>query len=379
MVQIRLLDRQSIREFEWPEGTEYERNYLLPIITKGSKDFISNIQTEMQLLQLGDHLFPVTVNHTEYDNAYTSSPYTAYISYAKQEMGRLHNKPLEIGMNGIINLLSPILKWGEINHVASVNNWLLSTNLYPDWQGKHIKQTTDCLVSAFPKHVIMFRSLNSYSNSHLIDAMLSAGYILIPFRQVFIFDNVIKPYMNTRNMEIDRKILKKTSYPFFCHNDVSSKDYATIAKLYYLLYFGKYSTCAPLFTEKFIGHCHQNKLFNFQGLRDHDGEIIGIVGSFLRNNTLATPLVGYNTQLPLEEGLFRMITALAILEAYDNGYSFNISSGVSQFKRMRGATPYMEYIALYLHHLPFKRRVIWNILHYLMNHIGVPLIEKYQF
>lgn len=77
MTAIKLYTRENIDQLEWPSDSHYERDYMLPMMRLGTTHFFSNIQTELQLLQLESFFFPLTINETEYQNAYTCSPYTA--------------------------------------------------------------------------------------------------------------------------------------------------------------------------------------------------------------------------------------------------------------------------------------------------------------
>jgi len=380
MVSLKLYNQSSLGDLHLPALYQYLSDYARSLISLEANTFISNVNTQMNILQVNEHFFPITINEAEYDNAYVCSPYTAYISYGKQELWKLHNKPLEKALSLVLKSLDPIFKASGINKVICLNNWLLSTNLYPNWNGDEgIPEILEFLTSTFPHHAILFRSLNEYTNRELMQNLKKNDFKLIPSREIFIFDKALKKYIRKRNTVIDLKFLNKTPYYVVGHEDISVNDYGAIVRLYEKLYFEKYSDCSPHFTEAFIRLCHEKKLLKMQGLRNRDGHLEGIIGSFTRNGVLATPLVGYNTDQPRSEGLFRLITALALKEAFENNYVFNISAGVSQFKRWRGAVGFIEYNAVFDQHLPFKQRAAWNAIHFLMKNIGIPLLHKYQF
>lgn len=379
MVAIKLFNSTNIQKLDWPDGSLYEYHYISSFLEQGPAHFISNIQTDLHLLQAGSHFFPVTVNHTEYQNAYTCSPYSGYISYARKELSKLKNPLIEKSLSLLLDTLDPILKNGEINKVVGINNWLISTNLYPKWEGKEANRLTQFLLDKFPDHCLMFRSLNEHSNASLINALKKTGYLLIPSREVFLFDQKVKKYRRKRNTVNDWKLLKNTPYQIVSHSEITENDYSRIVELYRLLYFKKHLSCSPLFTENFISLCHQKNLLSMTGVRNQQGTLEGIVGWFVRDGTMATPLVGYNTSLPREKALFRLITILAIKEAFETNTIFNISAGVAQFKKWRGAVGFTEYSAVYVQHLPFKRQLVWKILSFLMSKIGLPILRHYRF
>ncbi len=376
---LQLYDQSNCQHLEWPSGTQYECNYIAPFLTSPSSDYISNVKTKMCALKIGELMFPLTVDEAEYTNSYVASPFTMYVTYGKQELRVLNNRLLKHLLKIPLAGLGTILKAADINQVACVNNWLLSTNLYPHLENTSLKNLTSYLIEYFPQHAIMFRSLNWHTNASLMNALQESGYLLVPSREVFIFDQALKDYTSRRITQQDFELLKTTSYQIVSNEDITEKDYERIVELYYLLYIDKYSYCNPTFTPAFMKLCHQHNLMNFHGLRGADGRLVGIIISFNRNGVLATPIVGYDTQLPPKEGLYRMLTALSLQEALQKGLVFNMSAGVSEFKKWRGGVGFIEYSAVYCQHLTLRRRVPWNILHFLMTQIAVPMLHKYKF
>src|ERR1700688_3224732 len=98
MTEVILYDQHQLAILLWPDICQYEQAYLTPFVSSGAHRFITNVATQMQLLRAGSCYFPVTVNDTEYESSYVCSPYTACVSYAKEELNKLHNKPLEAGL-----------------------------------------------------------------------------------------------------------------------------------------------------------------------------------------------------------------------------------------------------------------------------------------
>lgn len=378
MTHITLHTSKNIDSFIWPDSHAYEKHYLLPFIKEGAQKFIANVETEFALLKAGEQLFPVTINHREYNSSYVCSPYNACISYAKEEMAKLQNKPLEMVLLLLATISGALLKTAKINKIVCVNNWLLSTNLYPVWHGKEIREITDFLTKKFPGHAIMFRSLNQHTNASLLAEYAEYGYDLIPSRQVYIFDKSKGDYRKKNNTKWDLKLLEKTSYRVVPHDFIMPSDYPRITALYNKLYLDKYSYHNPHFTTELIELWHQKKLLMMQGLRNEQGILDGIVGCFERGGRSTAPLVGYNTALPADLGLYRMLMVLVINRAYETDMLLNLSSGASTFKRLRGAVPEIEYSVIYTKHLSTYRQAIWKTLTGILVHIGVPLMEKYK-
>ena len=86
--------------------------------------------------------------------------------------------------------------------------------------------------------------------------------------------------------------------------------------------------------------------------------------------------VGYDTSLPIELGLYRMLAAIVLREAARRAITLNMSSGIADFKRLRGGIAHIEYSAVYYDHLPMRRRIVWRTLATLLDQIGVRVLKK---
>jgi len=375
---VELCGPEGLASFAWPEGTDYERAFLTPLMKDGARPHVANIETRMMLLRAGSIVMPVTINDREYDNSYVCSPYTAVISYPLEELGKLNSRALRGALKSLIHVMSPLVRGGGINRVVSVNNWLLSTNLYPAWNGGHLDRLTELLVAQFPDKAIMFRSLNRATNDELYQAFAKAGYVLAPSRQVYLFDGVRPDYLRRPNTRWDQKLLKNSPYTEVNHDGLTENDDAEIVRLYDLLYLKKYSYHNPQFTSRLVGLWRRERLLELFALRSPEGRLDGVVGCFSRNRVMTAPMVGYDTMLPQKLGLYRMLMAIVLREAARQNMTLNLSSGAAGFKRLRGGEPHIEYSAIFYAHLPWQRRAIWRTLSLLLTQIGARVLKKYE-
>jgi hypothetical protein len=149
-------------------------------------------------------------------------------------------------------------------------------------------------------------------------------------------------------------------------------------QLYRDLYLKKYSELNPQLTLKYFEEVHQTGIINFHGYIDKNKILKAFSGQFTLDKTITSPIVGYDVSAPQKEGLYIHAAQLALLNKFDQGLLLNLSSGAPSFKRMRGGQASIEYSAIYLKHLPLKRRLPWKVLQFISNKIGVPLIKKYK-
>jgi hypothetical protein len=306
VMDIRLFDKSNLEQVPWSElendlqqnGLEqsklepnragkhsfsYERRCLVPFIEAGATAFVQNVETDFRLLKAGKHVFPVTINHTEYASSYVCSPYTHNVSYAREELHNLDSKPLQWLCGRILDGLGLVLKVGRINQSIHVNNWLLSTNLYPDWGGDGIAEITRYFKAHWPRHALVFRSINQCYESAAYEKFRQAGYQFFLTRQVYVFDGKNPDYLKTKNFKWDWKLLQKSDYRWVRHDEILESDIPRILALYNDLYLKKYSYHNPQFTEKYLRLCLEEGLLTLHGLRTPEGRLDGIAGYFTRN------------------------------------------------------------------------------------------------
>ena len=107
---MKLLDPLAADPSEWPVGSERVRAYAEAFARLGSDQLISNLQTRVRVLVVADHALPVTINETEYENTYVCSPYTAYASYAKEELRLIRHAPARWALGGLADITGRRLK-----------------------------------------------------------------------------------------------------------------------------------------------------------------------------------------------------------------------------------------------------------------------------
>jgi len=102
------------------------------------------------------------------------------------------------------------------------------------------------------------------------------------------------------------------------------------------------------------------------------------MGFFVRNGAMTQPLFGYDTSLPLEEGLYRLLTLVTLQEGVKRGLLVHASGGVGKFKKVRGGESVTEYNAVYTKHLPRKRQLPWKLIGKVSD-VAIPYFRKMDF
>ncbi|KAB8141297.1 GNAT family N-acetyltransferase [Chloroflexia bacterium SDU3-3] len=374
-------DAATIDTLEWPDTPDgrYARSVLAPMVRHGPAHLIANAQAEVQVLRVGDALLPlVLANAAASPQSYVCSPTVHYIDYACREVElELGGRPLARAVfPSLLRLLRIPLGWAQFEQVVYVNNWLLSTNLYPALPLDALPAVRDALAAAFPDRAIVFRSVSDMLGEPLRGRLARLGFRGVFSRQVYLLDPRDGGYARKKSFQKDRSLARRSPYQWGAAQQIAPHEIGRVKHLYDSLYIDKYSAFNPQFTEQFFAEALREGWLMLMAAR-RDGRVDGVLGFVERNGVMTTPLIGYDRSLPAEDGLYRLISLKLVEEAAARGLVLHQSSGAAAFKRHRGSLPSVEYNMVYDRHLPPARRAPWAALATLTSTLIVPLMRLY--
>jgi len=340
-------------------------------------DLVRNLTVSVEAFKIGGRAFPLTINDAgEVPNCYICRPSSAYIDYAIDETRNFVSHPLlRRLLRGLIGACAPLVRLSGLDHQVQLNNWLFSTNPVPLLDRKTVAALRAALTARFPDRAIVIRSLNEIADPATIAALTAEGFRMLAARQIYIFADHASM---TNDMKRDRKRLRTTPFETVGDGDFTEADYARCEALYRMLYLDKYTPLNPHYPARYIGEMHRRGILQLAGLRRPGGELVAVTALSKNGRTLTQPIVGYDTGLPVGDGLYRMMMAMAQDHATAHGLFFNMSAGAATFKRLRGAVATVEYNAVYAGHLPLRRRVAVRILEIVLAWVGIPLLRRFE-
>src|SRR5690348_8234982 len=199
---------------DWPASADgdYARGYLGPLLARGPEAYIANAHTRLWALRAGALVLPVSAGEFHPQNSYVCSPYSHYVSYALQEFRELKNPPLEAALRLLFRGLGVYLRGSALDRVVYVNNWLLSTNLYPAGAAEQAPAIAQALAAEFPDRAVIFRSVDACGNPELLTALRSAGARLVFSRSVYYQDVGSAYVQHKRQFREDLKRFRRTPY-----------------------------------------------------------------------------------------------------------------------------------------------------------------------
>ena len=371
-----LLTASSSLDFPSTPDGDYARRYLVPLMTRGPQAFIRNVHnTQMALARVDDVILPVTITDFHLDNTYTVSPYSHYISYGGyEEVRQLNNPPAEWLIKLILQPVASFFRRNDFDRAALVNNWLLSTNLYPAMSEAQIEVVAEALPQYFPDRAVIFRSVDRFRNPMLFDVLGRLGYEMMLSRQVWYMPP--EAATRTRQFKEDARVLRDHDYEILENKSLTDADLARILALYEMLYLKKYSHFNPQFTLEFLKLARDEETLYLRAIRS-DGRINAAMGFFVRNGVMTQPLFGYDTSLP-EQGLYRLLTLITLREGLQRGLLVHASGGVGKFKKVRGGLSTIEYNAVFMKHLSKSRQRPWKLIKAISKY-AIPYFQKNDF
>lgn len=352
--------------------------YVAAFAHDGSRAYIGNLDTSVGLHRWGEHVLPITVNHGEPGRTFVCSPRVGYVDYPAEELAHFPNPAIAPVLRALIKGVGAILSLCDVNRIVHINNWMMSTNLPVTLDPSLVKSQTAFFESEYPMHLLAMRSLTRRYNAGLMDALEAAGWVLLPSRQVFLIDDVARDSLPRRDTKRDDRLWQRGEFGFEELAEICGSDADRIIDLYRMLYLEKYSRLNPAYTPRFVSLTHDIGMIRYLVLRDREGVIQGFGGMHRSGQYATMPLIGYNTGMNREHGLYRLAFHAGTLYAAHHALRFNMSSGATAFKRNRGAKAEMEFTAFYLRHLPLSRRYPFACLRAVAQHIGMPMLRKYQ-
>ena len=425
-----------------PPSGQLAQEYFMPMLRGGGvQAFVSNADVrDVVMLRVSRNAasIPVTVSdaiclggeralpsrHFWRERSYVVSLMSHYVGYGVDEIGmHIANPVARVVLQAIVLMLGGLFWLAGVDRAALVNNYLLSTNLYPteDLEGmeeQFVEQSTAALTNAYPSHAVVFRSVEKRGNAALVRALERSGYTFVFARQInYVLPTEDGMWSRHRDLKRDLKVLRQLvgldmeafaqvpasvgldgvcasrsarDTPYECAvlgpqdasaaaGKVVTRTLERVVQLYRMVYYDKYSPHNPQPTVQYLRHLVEHGLMDIVVFRKAGGEpweIDGFNSLQVTGSTMCTPMMGYDTAQGANAGVYRALSVLALLEARRRGLSFNWSGGVSGFKRNRGATTLVEYNAAYVGHLSLWRRVPWHVMRIVTERVVLPILRR---
>jgi len=336
-------------------------------------DYIKNVSGIIEEYNINSQRLPVFVN--DKSTSWICSLFTCQITYIKKALQRVSsiNCALLVIIKMLLYIRACLARIINIDHVVFINHDLTSTNLWPDNINKIDKLIAD-ISAKHPSRPLVFRSLNNVHNRQLIQSLLQNNCLLLRFREITHYDyNAPLTPKQKANIKCDFKLIEKNNYVAVIDADINEISISRLYQLYNNVYINKYSILNPQYTLLFFKTILQDSTFGSIIIKKNITDAFTIYKS--NEITIQYPCIGYDLAIERKVGLYRQISSMIHKCAIQKKLLINESSGVLDFKKKRGGIQTSEYYAIYIKHLPFLKKVAWQLYLFFIK-ITRPFVEN---
>lgn len=346
---------------DWGKGHEGLGVYMRALDRLGPDGALANARFDLLALQLTDRALPIVVPQGA-QHCWLTSLAVTYGKALRDEIDRDQREPLAWLYRGASWMAEGVLRLTRADHVVYVNHLLFSTSLYGAWTADDLAPALAALRQAFPQHAIVWRSLNVEDNADLLTAMDEQGARRVVSRVVWSLADPARQWTPRTDAKADRKLVAAGGLSVEIPADLSPEDLRRVVQLYEDVYLAKYSRANPAYRPDMLRAAIESGVLNLQLVRGPAGDIQAFAADHVYERMLSSPMLGHDRDRPASAGLYRVAMSLSVLRALEAGLSVNYSAGAGAFKRHRGATPALEYMAVFDGHLPLWRRIGYGLL-----------------
>ncbi|MFZ6771607.1 hypothetical protein ACO0LB_02710 [Undibacterium sp. SXout7W] len=335
--------------------------WLLTARSRGGQHWVSNTHCQIDSVTIAGHNIPISLlEQSGWQESYVSSPRSTWLRYAQQEALRQLPQSgswLTTAMKTALQLascpVSALLKGARLDQAAIIGNHLISTNLYPAWNHQDMLEMTMQLTGTYSERPLMMRNICPAVNPELHQILCKLGWHMIPSRMVYLCDPQENGVWKHNHVKQDARLLRQPEVEIVYQDNIHPSDLPGLRKVFRQLFIDKHSHLNPDFSPAFFELCLETSFLELIGLRWQE-QWVGVLGLYAHPDSgwITTPLIGYDTSLPQELGLYRRLMAILLQQARQRHLRLHYSSGAARFKRARGGVAALEYTAIYTQHLP---------------------------
>ena len=356
--------------------------WLLTARARNSQQWVDNTHCDVHTMHIDDHHYPVTLqNSSQWTTSYVVSARSTWLRYVRHEAMRQLSPRMAAMIRPLSGLLlcplSALMSASRLDQAAIAANYMISTNLYPAWTQEQVQQITENLSTTYPQRPLMIRNICEAVCPDVFRHLQEEGWEMIPARLIYTCDPQETSVWKHNHVRQDARLLLDPQVEMVTHDAIRREDLAELRQVFRQLFIDKHSYLNPDFSDNFFELCLETRFLEFTALR-YQGRWVGILGIYSHpaSGWMTTPLIGYDTSLPQELGLYRRLMAILLNNAKSRQLKLHYSSGAGRFKQMRGGQPALEYTAVYARHLPKQTRVALHIFTQLLQKLAPGILKR---
>ena len=335
-------------------------SWLGPARLYGGQHWVANAPCTVCCSDAGTPPIPVT--RLSAFSAQDSDVASARSVWVRHAQGKAQRKrpPLNTLAQLATLPVSSLITASRLDQAAIVNNWLIPTNLHPDWSDSDLSLLTESVITRHSDVPLMLRNINDAANPGLRQRLAAQGWTLLPVRKVYTCNPQTPAIWQLPHVMADQALLDQDDLTICPPSQLCEADLPDLHQCVRGLFIDKNPALCPDFTPAFYALCLQSRFLSLHALR-YGGRVVAVIGLYQRYGWLCAALTGYDKALAAL-GLYRRLMALMLREAKARQLQLHYGSGAGTFKQHRGAIASQEYSAVYNSHLPGRQRLALSSL-----------------
>ena len=240
----------------------------------GGQHWVANARCTVCCSDAGTPAIPVTrLSALRPEDSYVASPRAAWLHYPRREAAR-HGHTSRWLASAAGGPLGGLISAARLDSAWHVNNWLIATNLHPQWSDNELTLLTDTLLARQPDAPLLLRNVCEAANPGLPALLQAQGWQLLPARQVYLCQPGDAAVWQLPNVRQDQKLLDGSGLTVLGPAQLREADLPALQQCYRLLFLEKHSPLNPDFTLAFFRLCLQHRFVDLYALT-HEGRIVG--------------------------------------------------------------------------------------------------------
>ncbi|RKG66588.1 GNAT family N-acetyltransferase [Corallococcus exercitus] len=372
-----LYDATTIHTAPFPDTAEGRglRSFLVPLVQHGPGPWFED-RARMFVLGLDDLLIPLSVTDGTFGNSVLYSVYERFIGSQRKAIRTGNWKPLAgFAASSALWGVGAVMKTLRLDKAVQVDCWPSLRNAGANLTEDQARRLTEFLTTRFPDHAPYFLAVNPVTHAALLNHLQAQGYdfaYMTHTRMMLPFEPELERRVR-ENRRRDARLLEPSGYRVVDARELPGCA-PRLAELYRRLHREKYATNPPI-SVTYMEEMLAGSLLDVRALVK-DGRVDMFYATVVVNGVMFSPVSGYDTSLPQEVGLYRLINNLLMRDAQARGVMLETGGGADPFKTLRGDRPVPRYNAVYLRHLPSWRHTPWRLAMKVGNEQLLPFSRK---
>jgi hypothetical protein len=337
--------------------------YLVAFLREGATTFVKNgAGIRIAVAVVGRAAIPLVINDGQSTGCYLLSPYVHYIAYLIEEVKKMRPRWKSLVVRGQLHAFGAVFRALQFDRVVSINNWLFTTSLTQSITAAEIAALAASLRHHFPDHALVYRGLDTRDEG-LTRALAASGFAPHIHRPVLEWrPDEARSHNSRRRVQRDIRLTEGRPFTFETRAEASDAELARIAWMYETLYVGKHSTYNVHYTKRFFEIALATKI-NFVELVYAGDRLSAFVTVCRDGDRIISALAGYDPDVGSKKhSPYSAAIGCMFRRATLERKLLFLSTGVSLYKRRRGAREVMEHEAFDVGHLPPWRRAPWVVM-----------------